>query len=146
MLIGQPRVVDDDLLVRMQSLQDLASLPVPEDHVPLPVTTGYETSVWRESDGTCISGNGMTSESLLSVLSEAIGRVDEDLVVERLRREPFFWRWTCFERKPCKLVKSTLELTVRVHRYGGHRVHVGFRDILDDYRNIVVPPSNRLVI
>jgi hypothetical protein len=89
-LVRQPRVVDDDLLVRMQSLQDLASLPVPEDHVPLSVTTGYETSVWRESDRTCISGNGVPRESLLSVLSEAVGRVDKDLIVERLGREPFF--------------------------------------------------------
>ena len=89
-LVRQPSVVDDDLLVRMQPLQDLPSLPVPEYHVPLSVTTGYETPVWRESDCTCVSGNSVPSESLLSVLSEAVGRVDKDLVVKRLRREPFF--------------------------------------------------------
>jgi hypothetical protein len=90
MLVGQPRMIDDNLLVSVQSLQDLASLPVPEDHVSLSVTAGYETSVWREPDGTSVTSDSMTGESLFSVLSESVGRVYEDLVVERLSGEPFF--------------------------------------------------------
>jgi hypothetical protein len=89
-LVGQPYMVDDDLLVGMEPFQDLASLPVPEDHVSLAVTTGHKASIWRESDGARITGNSMTSEALLSILSESVGRIDEDLVVERLRRKPFF--------------------------------------------------------
>lgn len=83
-------MVDDDLLMGVQPLQDLASLPIPEDHVTLTVTARDEPTVRRETDRTGITGDGVPCETLFPILSETIGRVDEDLVVQRLTGEPFF--------------------------------------------------------
>ena len=83
-------MIDDHLLVRVQPLQDLASLPVPEHHVTLTVSARNETAVWREPDRTSVTSNGVPGKSLFPVLTEAVGRIDKNLVVQGLSREPFF--------------------------------------------------------
>lgn len=88
--IRQPHMINNHLLMRMQSLKNLPSLPIPEDHIPLSITTRQEPPVRRETDSASVSGDGVAGETLLSVLAETVGAVDEDLVVEGLGGEPFF--------------------------------------------------------
>lgn len=87
----QPLMCDDDLLMSFQSRFYPACLPVPEDQVARAVTTTDPLSVGRESDLTCVSRNSMSCKTLLTVLSEVIRAIDEDLVVERLGGEVFLW-------------------------------------------------------
>lgn len=44
------------------------------------------------------------------------------------------------------MCRSGLRLTVGVDRDRWHRVHVRFGNVLDDYRDVVVPSSDCLVI
>jgi hypothetical protein len=83
-------MIDDDLFVRVQSFQDLSSLPVPEYHVTLSISARNEPSIWRETDRTGVTCDSMTCKSLLPVLLETVGRVDQNLIVERLSGKPFF--------------------------------------------------------
>lgn len=82
--MGQPGMVDDNFSVRFQPFDNLATLPIPKDDVALTITTTDISSVGRKANLTGITGNSMTGESLFPVLTEGVGRVDEDLVVERL--------------------------------------------------------------
>lgn len=84
-------MVNHNLLVRMQPFQNLAALPVPKDKVTLSVTRRNESSIWGKPDRTGVSGNSMTGEPFLAVLSEVVCRIDEDLIVERLSSKPFFY-------------------------------------------------------
>jgi len=93
----------------------------------------------------------VSSESLLPVLLESFGRVDEDLVVERLSGEPFLCEGRERSERRSQRVrgedrKGIKRLTVRMKSNGRHGVHVWFGDVLDDDGNIVVPSSNGLVV
>lgn len=92
MLMRQPHMVNHHLLVRIQPLQNLAALPIPENNVALSVTGREESAVRGEPDGARVTGDGVACKALFAVLSEAVGRVDEDLVVEGLSGEPFVCR------------------------------------------------------
>jgi hypothetical protein len=78
----QPHMINHHLLVSTQPLQDFTILPVPEHNIAFPVTRRDESSVRGEPNGACVSCDGMSGESLFTVLTESVGRVDEDLVVE----------------------------------------------------------------
>ena len=92
MLIWQPRVINDNLAVRMQSLVDLARFPIPKDDIARACTRGNVSAVWGKANRTGVTRDGMPRESLLLVLLEtSIGVVYEDLVVERLTCEVFPW-------------------------------------------------------
>ena len=71
------------------------SLPLPENHVALPVTTTDPLPVWRKADLACVSGDGVASKPLISRLTEIVRAVDKDLVVERLSGKVFL----CNKRK-----------------------------------------------
>lgn len=81
-LMRQPHMINDYLLVRTQPLQNFTILPIPENNVPFPITGRDESSIGREPDSACVSGNSMTSEAFLAVLTESVRRVHEDLVIE----------------------------------------------------------------
>lgn len=89
MLMRQPHMINHHLLMRIQPLQNLAALPIPEDNVALSVTGREESTVRGEADSACVAGDRVACKTLFTVLSEAVGRVDEDLVVEGLGGEPF---------------------------------------------------------
>ena len=73
MLMRQPHMVNHHLLVRIQPLQNLAALPVPEDNVALSVTGRKESAVRGEPDGARVPGDGVACKALFAVLSEAVG-------------------------------------------------------------------------
>jgi hypothetical protein len=77
----QPFMCNDDLIVALQLALDATRLPIPEHHVPLGVTAAYPFPIWRKSDLTGISGNGMPCEAFLAVLSEVICVVEQDLII-----------------------------------------------------------------
>ena len=91
-LMWEPLVCNDDLLVTWQTGLYPSRLPIPEYHISRAITTAYPLPVRRKADLASIAGDGVPCESLLSVLSEVVCAVDEDLVVERLRSEISFWR------------------------------------------------------
>lgn len=136
-----------------QPLDDFSTLPVPEDDVSLTISTGDVSTIWRESNLTSVSGNSVASEALLSVLTESVGRVDENLVVERLSGKVLF----CKARaKATTRLKFSIETqmdhvrkdqqTAWVDGDGWHRVHIGLSNVLDNDGNVVVPSSNTLVV
>lgn len=87
-------MINHHLLMRIQPLQNLAALPVPEDDVSLAVARGEEPAVRGEANGASVAGDGVPGKAFFAVLAEVVGRVDEDLVVKGLRGEPF----VCDER------------------------------------------------
>lgn len=89
MLVRQPHMINHHLLVRIQPLQDLAALPVPEDDVALPIAGREEPPIGGEPNGARVPGDRVPGKAFLAVLAEVVARVDEDLVVERLRGKPF---------------------------------------------------------
>ena len=58
------------------------SLPLPEDHVTLPVTAADPLSVWREADLASVPSDGVAGEPLIPGLTEIVRTVDENLVVQ----------------------------------------------------------------
>lgn len=68
LLVRQPRMADDDLLVRaVESPVNPARLEVPEHHVALPVSRRQEATVRREVRLARVTGNGVTCEPLLAL-------------------------------------------------------------------------------
>lgn len=63
----QPRVRDNDLVVRLEPADDPARLPVPKDHVALPVTRGEKAAVGRKLGLAGVSGDRVARESLLAL-------------------------------------------------------------------------------
>ena len=61
---------------------DLARFPIPEHNVSFAISAANPFSIRREADLTGVPGNGVTSESLLSVLSKIIRAVNQNLVVQ----------------------------------------------------------------
>jgi hypothetical protein len=88
----QPFMCNDDFIVALQLALDTTRFPIPEHHVPFGVTAAYPFSIWRKSDLTRITRNGMPSEALLAVLSEVVCVVEQDLIIQRLRSEDLFYR------------------------------------------------------
>jgi hypothetical protein len=58
------------------------SLPLPENHVALPVTATNPLPVWRKADLAGVPGDGVASEPLIPRLTEIVRAVDKDLVVQ----------------------------------------------------------------
>lgn len=100
-LMRQPQMLNDDLPVSPQPLHELAVLPIPEDDIARRVSRGDEPTIGGEADAAGIAGRRVTAIELLTVLAEAIGRVDEDLVVKRLSGKPFLWgsKWVRGEER-----------------------------------------------
>ena len=86
----EPLVRDDDLRMCPDPAFNPAGFPVPEYNVARPVAAADPLAVGRESHLACISRNRMPREALLAVLPEVVCRVDQDLVVQRLRGKVFF--------------------------------------------------------
>ena len=88
MFIRQPHVVNHNLVVRLESLDNPARLPVPEHHITRSRPGRDVLAIRRESKLTSVPRNGVTREPLLLVLPKvAIRGVHEDLIVERLARD-----------------------------------------------------------
>lgn len=77
------------LRVRLEPRLYPSSLPLPENHVALPVTATNPLPVRREADLTGVPGDGVASEPLVPSLTEIVRAVDEDLVVQRLGSKVF---------------------------------------------------------
>jgi hypothetical protein len=86
----QPLVRNNDLAMAPQSALDPPALPIPKYHVPFSVSGRHPPSIGREPDLAGVPGCGVSGEALFAVLTEVVGGVDEDLVVEGLGGEPFF--------------------------------------------------------
>lgn len=92
MLIRQPDMINHDLLVRPHPIDNLARLPIPENHISTTRTTRNVLAVRTESNVASVSGDSVTCEPLLlGLLERAVGGVDQDLVVERLTRKVFVY-------------------------------------------------------
>lgn len=70
---------------------DPSGLPVPENNIPVSVSTTYPLSVRREAYLASVSCHRVAGESLLAVLPEIVRTVDKNLIVERLRGEVFVY-------------------------------------------------------
>lgn len=82
---------DHDLRVCLQARLDAARLPIPKHDIAIAVPTADPLAVRREADLARITHHTVPREAFLAVLSEVVCAVDEDLVVERLRGEVFFY-------------------------------------------------------
>ena len=82
---------NDDLLVSRQTTLYPACLPIPEHDVTGAISAANPFPVRREANLTGVTGDRMPREALLPVLTEVVGAVDEDLVIERLRGKISFW-------------------------------------------------------
>lgn len=92
MLVWQPHMVDHNLFVRMQTLGNLARLPVPEHDISRASTRRNVLAIGRKVDGASVSCHSVARKAFLLVLTEvAVRRVDEDLVVQRLARKVLVW-------------------------------------------------------
>lgn len=65
------------------------SLPLPENHVTLPIPAANPFPVGREADLAGVPGDGMAGEPFVPRLAEIIRAVDEDLVVQGLSGKIF---------------------------------------------------------
>ena len=93
MLVGEPDVINDDLFVRAETLDNLAALPVPENHIATARTAGDVLAVGGEANVAGVSGGRVARKALLfRLLERSVGRVDENLVVERLARKVLVYR------------------------------------------------------
>jgi len=70
------------LRMRLEPRLYSPSLPLPENHVALPVTAANPFPVWREANLAGVPGDGMASEPLVPCLTEIVRTVDKDLVVQ----------------------------------------------------------------
>ena len=70
-----------DLRMCLESRLYSPSLPLPEDHIALPVTAADPLPVWGEADLACVPGDGVASKPLVPCLTEVVCTVDQDLVV-----------------------------------------------------------------
>lgn len=80
---------DHHLRMRLESRLYSPGLPLPEDHVTLPITAADPFPVWREPHLASISSDGVASKSLVPRLTEIVSAVDKDLIVQRLRSKVF---------------------------------------------------------
>jgi len=78
----QPLVGNDDLGVCFQARLDATTFPVPKDHVSLAVSATDPLSIRGKSHLAGISCDGMSREPFLSILTEIVGAVHENLVVQ----------------------------------------------------------------
>lgn len=85
--MGQPLVCDDNLGVGAEPGLYTTCLPLPEYNVALAVSAAYPLAIGREPNLASVSGDGVSSKSLVSRLTEVVRAVNQDLIVERLCRE-----------------------------------------------------------
>lgn len=78
----QPLMGNNDLVVRLQLALNPTCLPIPEHYVPFRIAAAYPLPIRREADLTRISCYGVARKSLLTVLAEGVGVVEENLVIE----------------------------------------------------------------
>ena len=74
---------------------DPTRLPIPKYDITVPVAATDPTTVRREPDLAGVTRDAVSCESFLAVLAEVVGGVDEDLVVEGLCGEVFFYKCVC---------------------------------------------------
>ena len=83
-------MINNNLIVRSDPLDNLARVPIPEYHIPRARPARDILAVRREPDITRVPSDSVSGKAFLFDLSEgAIGRVDENLVVEGLTRHEF---------------------------------------------------------
>ena len=73
---------DDHLRMRAEARLDSARLPLPEDDVPFAVAAADPLAIWGEPDLTGVSGDGVTSETLVPRLTEVVRTIYENLVIQ----------------------------------------------------------------
>jgi hypothetical protein len=66
----------------LQTRLNATSLPVPENNVAFTVSTADPLSIGGKSNLTCITSDGVSSESLFAILPEVIRAVNQDLIVK----------------------------------------------------------------
>mmetsp|Transcript_29222 Transcript_29222/g.73262 ORF Transcript_29222/g.73262 Transcript_29222/m.73262 type:complete len:277 (-) Transcript_29222:1151-1981(-) len=121
-----PCAADAHAVVRLQGAVHLGGLPVPEDALPLRVAADDVLAVRRKVDLAGIARDGVPLEDLLAILPELLlGGVGDHLVVQALPDHP---------------------VPVGRQADGGHAVHAGVRDVLDDDGDAVLPHADRLVV
>lgn len=65
--------------------------PFPENNVTLSIAAANPFPVWRESDLTRVSRDGVPGEPLVPRLTEIVRAVDEDLIIQGLGGKVFLW-------------------------------------------------------
>lgn len=83
----KPLMRNNYLRMSLQSRLYPARLPIPENNISLSITATNPFAIRGKSYLTCVSCDGMTGETLFAVLTEVVGAVDEDLIVEGLSGE-----------------------------------------------------------
>lgn len=87
-----PSRVNDNLVMGLELLVDLARLVIPDPHVALRVSRGEVPSIGREGWLTGVSSHHVSRKQFLAVLADSIlSVVDVDLVIHRLTCQPFFY-------------------------------------------------------
>ena len=81
----------DHLRVGPQARLDTSRLPLPEHHVAFAISAADPLPVRREADLTRIARNGVPGEALVAGLTEVIGTIYQDLVIQTLRSEVFLY-------------------------------------------------------
>jgi hypothetical protein len=88
-------LIDTNALVSFKLVGILATcLEVPEMDVAASVAGADESTVRAKSGLARVPSDGVTSVALLPILLKGLGRVDEDLIVQRLHGEPFLCKAT----------------------------------------------------
>lgn len=64
--MGQPKMINDNLLMRLESLDEFAFGVVPKDDVARSVAGGDVTTVWGESDRAGVAGCRVTGKTFLA--------------------------------------------------------------------------------
>jgi len=80
-----------DLRMCLESRLYSARFPLPENHVTLSIAAANPFPIWRKSDLTRISGDGVPGEPLVPRLTEIVRTVDEDLIIQGLGSKIFLW-------------------------------------------------------
>jgi hypothetical protein len=61
---------------------DTTCFPIPENHVALCISARDPLSIRGETDLASVSCNGVASKPLFPVLSEIVGVVEQDLIIQ----------------------------------------------------------------
>jgi len=78
----QPFMGDNHLGMTPELALDTTCFPIPENHVALCVSARDPLSIRGETDLASVSRNGMASKPLFPVLSEIVGVVEQDLIIQ----------------------------------------------------------------
>lgn len=73
-----------------QPALDVPIFPVPEYDVSLGISRTDPSPIRREANLTSVPCDTVSGKALFAILPEIIRRINEDLIIKRLRSKPFF--------------------------------------------------------